>query len=438
MNKKTEACVPRLRFPEFREAGEWEKRELSTIADRLTTKVGSLPLIPISITAGSGIVSQEDKFGRQIAGAQYKNYLILRRGEFAYNKGNSKKYPQGCIYQLKEFDVVAAPNAFICFKLKEQYVQDYLQPLFEDNRHGNQLIKYITSGARSDGLLNIDPNNFFKIKLPFPPTLPEQQKIADCLASLDTLLTAHSAKLDALKQYKKGLLQQLFPAEGERVPRLRFAEFAKAGEWEEKKLGDFANICMCKRIFAEETNPIGDVPFFKIGTLGSKPDCYISRQLFNEYKQKFSFPRKGELLLTCSGTVGKCIIYQGEDAYYQDSNIVWISNNEHVLLNSFLFFLLNRINWNHLNTSTITRIYGDDLRRFSFIVPPTLPEQQKIADCLSSLDALIAAQGEKIAALKEHKKGLLQQLFPQGEGAGAFPNSPPAKGEYPEGGRGYL
>src|ERR1035437_4836668 len=229
---------PRLRFPEFRDAGEWEEKPLGDISNQILEKVGSAKLTPVSITAGFGFVAQADKFGRDISGDQYKNYIRLKHGDFAYNKGNSKKYPQGYVCQLKEFDQAAASSAFICFRLKEEYKANFLQGLFDQNVHGRQLSKYITSGARSDGLLNIRPEDFFSIKVSVPIQLAEQQKIANCLFSIDELITAEARKLDVLKDHKKGLTQQLFPATGETVPRLRFPEFRDAGDWRTDSLGN--------------------------------------------------------------------------------------------------------------------------------------------------------------------------------------------------------
>jgi len=207
-------AIPKLRFPEFQKYSAWTKYSLAEISTRIVKKVNDLILMPVSITAGHGFVSQIEKFGRDISGQQYKNYIVLNKGEFAYNKGNSKKYPQGCICQLKEFQQVAAPNAFICFRFKSGHLADFYQGYFDNNFHGKQLQKFITSGARSDGLLNISPDDFFKVAL-WAPRPEEQQKIADCLSSMDELIVAQTQKLEALKAHKKSLMQQLFPAVGE-------------------------------------------------------------------------------------------------------------------------------------------------------------------------------------------------------------------------------
>jgi type I restriction enzyme S subunit len=250
----------------LRNDGEWKNNTLGDVADRIVDKVGKQKLITVSISAGLGFVSQAEKFSRDISGKQYKNYIHLKKGEFAYNKGNSKKFPQGCVYKLKEFDEAATPNAFICFRFKNKVVPDFYQGYFDNNYHGKQLLKFITSGARMDGLLNISPFDFFSIQLPTPTDKREQQKIAACLSSLDELIAAHNDKLDALKDHKKGLLQNLFPNNlnhdskgfkddhdlnrdkksshqanpinqgSDNVPKVRFPEFAGDGEWVEKPL----------------------------------------------------------------------------------------------------------------------------------------------------------------------------------------------------------
>ncbi len=200
------------------------------------------------------------------------------------------------------------------------------------------------------------------------------------------------------------------------TPKLRFPEFRDGEGWSEKKLGGVGDVLMCKRVFANETNDSGGVPFYKIGTLGGAPDAYINKELFDDFRSGYNYPRVGEVLITCSGTVGKCLPYDGRDAYYQDSNIVWIDNPTQTVSNEFLLRILTNVNWGKLNSTTITRIYGPDLKGLLIRFPKEPAEQQKIASCLSSLDELIAAELRKLDALKAHKKGLMQQLFPAPEG----------------------
>lgn len=172
---------------------------------------------------------------------------------------------------------------------------------------------------------------------------------------------------------------------------------------------------MCKRIFANQTSEQGDVPFFKIGTIGGTPDAYITRDLFEEYKAKYNYPHEGEVMITCAGTVGKTIVFDGEDAYFQDSNIVWLSNPKQLYINSFLNYVLSRVNWNKLNSTTITRIYNDNLREL-VINYPSIKEQEKIVALLSLLDRRIAIQNKVIEDLKKLKTALEERMLGQCQG----------------------
>ena len=199
------------------------------------------------------------------------------------------------------------------------------------------------------------------------------------------------------------------------VPHLRFPEFS--GEWKKCKLGDLCNVLMCKRILVSQTNTEDGVPFYKIGTIGSTPDAYISKELFDDYKVKYNYPRKGEVMITCARTVGKCVVYDGEDAYFQDSNIVWIDNPTQYISNGFLFHLLSKVDWRKLNSTTIIRIYNDDLRNLKMSYPRK-EEQQKISHLLSLLDERIATQNKIIEDLKKLKSAIIDQLYSAIKGKG--------------------
>ena len=164
---------------------------------------------------------------------------------------------------------------------------------------------------------------------------------------------------------------------------------------------------MCKRILASQTNTEEGVPFYKIGTIGNAHDAYISKELFDDYKTKYNYPHKGEVMITCAGTVGKCVIYDGKDAYYQDSNIVWIDNPSQCISNSFLYHLLAKVDWRKLNSTTIIRIYNDDLRNLKLSYPQ-IEEQQKISRLLSFLDERIATQNKIIEDLKKLKSAIIE------------------------------
>lgn len=180
--------------------------------------------------------------------------------------------------------------------------------------------------------------------------------------------------------------------------------------WKTKRLGDIAEICMCKRIFAEQTTVSGDIPFFKIGTFGKTPNAYISRSLFEKYKKEYSFPDKGDILLSAAGTLGKTVIYDGSPAYFQDSNIVWLKIDRKQITNEYLKQYYNVINWASPEGSTISRLYNGIIQATTVNLPP-LPEQSAIATSLSDADSLIASLQKLIAKKKAIKQGAMQELL---------------------------
>ncbi len=402
--KVRRSLVPALRFPEFWDAGEWEEKLLTHVCE-INPPAKDLPDYFVYIDLESvetGTLIQEKVISRN--GAPSRAQRLLKRGDVIFQTVRPYQKNNYMLQPNEDFEYVAS-TGYTQLRAYESnmYLFQYL--------HADSFVAKVLTKCSGSNYPAINSSDLSEITVDIP-SFKEQQKIADCLSSIDDLITLEARKLDRLKAHKKGLMQQLFPAEGETIPKLRFPEFREAGEWMEKKLGEIGNVLMCKRIFAEETNDREGVPFFKIGTLGGIADSFISRQLFDEYKSKYNYPKKGEVLLTCSGTVGKCIPYNGADAYYQDSNIVWIANPTRVISNEFLFYILSSVDWSRLNSTTITRIYGDDLRAHSLVFPADPMEQQKIVDCLTSLDDLIALQSQKIESLKVHKKGLMQQLFP--------------------------
>ena len=206
------------------------------------------------------------------------------------------------------------------------------------------------------------------------PSLEEQTRI---VGILDTFTSAIDNLKEQIAQRRKQYeyyRDQLLDLEG------------KPGV-EMKTLGEVGDVCMCKRIMKEQTSEKGDVPFYKIGTFGGKPDAYISRDLFEEFKTKFSFPRKGDILLSASGTIGRKVVYNGEDAYFQDSNIVWIANDEKIVTNTFLYYVYSIIDWK-VDGGTIKRLYNYNLK--SAVIPvPSFQEQQRIVSILDTLEASI-------------------------------------------------
>lgn len=153
------------------------------------------------------------------------------------------------------------------------------------------------------------------------------------------------------------------------------------------KLGDIGSICMCKRILKSETNQNGGIPFYKIGTFGKQADAYISNEKFIEYKNRYKFPKKGDILISAAGTIGRTVVYDGKPAYFQDSNIVWIDNDETRVLNTFLNYWYSTSPWVASAGGTISRLYNDNIAKAPIPVP-SLEVQQRIVDILDRFDTL--------------------------------------------------
>jgi type I restriction enzyme S subunit len=418
----TPALVPKLRFPEFRDAGGWTTETLGSVARISTEKVGENTCIPMSITSGVGLVSQMEKFGRIIAGSSYSNYLLLKKNDFAYNKSATKEYPEGFIALYSGDELAAVPNSiFTCFRIKgDSPVPQYLNYLLLGNLHGRWLRHFIEVGARAHGSLSIDEDDLLALPVPLPSgqtSLPEQQKIAECLSSVDELIAAQARKLDALKTHKKGLMQQLFPREGETQPRLRFPEFQNAGDWEVRTIGEMFSLINGCAFKPEDWQPSG-TPIIRIQNLNDPSAEFNYSQAPVPERNRIE---SGDLLFAWSGTLGSSFgarIWNGPSGVL-NQHIFKVLMDEQQITLQFALLVLARVEEEiarrtHGFKASFVHVKKSDLVQVEMLLP-SVPEQQHIATCLSSLDALITAETQRHEALKTHKKALMQQLFPSPE-----------------------
>lgn len=182
-------------------------------------------------------------------------------------------------------------------------------------------------------------------------------------------------------------------------------------DWEETYLGNIGPVKMCKRVMKYQTSEKGDIPFYKIGTFGKSPDAYISKDLYHYLKNKYSFPQKGTVLISAAGTIGRTVVYDGKDAFFQDSNIVWLENDESVLTNQYLYYLYQVVEWKTENGGAVSRLYNDNFKITPVAIPSSKKEQQRIAIALSDVDTLINNLEKLIAKKKNIKQGAMQQLL---------------------------
>lgn len=246
--------------------------------------------------------------------------------------------------------------------------------------------------------------------IPVPP-LEVQEEIVRILDRFAVYAAELQAELQARKEqyeYYRNLLLTFNPAgcAGEADDEQEGCVTTWGGhsypiQW--KTMGEIGKIKMCKRIMKNQTTDRGDIPFYKIGTFGKKADAFISRKIFDEYKRLYSYPRKGTILVSASGTIGRCVVYEGEEAYYQDSNIVWLDNDESIVLNTYLYHYYQIVNWN-TEGGTIKRLYNDRFASTPIPVPP-LELQEKIVAVLDRFETLVNDLSEglpaEIAAVKE-------------------------------------
>ena len=198
-------------------------------------------------------------------------------------------------------------------------------------------------------------------------------------------------------------------------------------DWEETYLGNIGPVKMCKRVMKYQTSEKGDIPFYKIGTFGKSPDAYISKDLYHYLKNKYSFPQKGTVLISAAGTIGRTVVYDGKDAFFQDSNIVWLENDESVLTNQYLYYLYQVVEWKTENGGAVSRLYNDNFKITPIAIPSSKKEQQRIANALSDVDTLIESLEKLIAKKKNIKQGAMQQLL---TGKKRLPGFAPAKPIY--------
>lgn len=417
--------VPKLRFSEFKNSGEWIVKEFSEyivlyrgssprpIQNYFTTDDTGVNWIKIGDTkfADNFIISQvEEKITPE--GAERSRKVL--KGELIL--ANSMSF--GKTYQLA-IDGYIYDGWFVLREYEKHFDKQFLLQLLNSEYMQNQYNRFSAGGI----VQNISSDIVYKTILPHT-SLKEQQKIADCLSSLDELITAHNQKLEALQSHKKGLMQQLFPAEGEKVPKLRFEEFRESGEWVVEKLDDyidlFSGIALKSEEISEDESGIPILRGINIteGCIRHSKDIdkYFLGDLENLKKY---LVKENDIVIGMDGSkVGKnvALIKKEDENSILIQRVARIRTNEKSDINYvYQHFISDKFRGyvDTVNTSSgIPHISAQQIKDFQIGFPPKLKEQQKIAECLTSLDELITAQTEKIEALQKHKKGLMQGLFP--------------------------
>ena len=280
----------------------------------------------------------------------------------------------------------------------------------EDTLHFNYLYYFVSTIKNQlenlGGQATINFVSMTKLKsilIPIPP-LSEQKQIVETLDK-------------AFEKIDKVIanIERNIENAGELLESKVFGIFNQSGnKWTQMTLGEIGKVSMCKRILKKETNSTGGIPFYKIGTFGKKANAYISKDIYQEYSNKYSFPKKGDILISASGTIGRRVVYDGDPAYFQDSNIVWIDNNESKILNKYLYHFYGVCEWNPSKGATISRLYNDDLRRIKISFPDKVTQLElvKQVESLKKLsETLLSDYIKKLDNIKELRKSILEKAF---------------------------
>lgn len=417
--------IPELRFPEFSNERGWEKEELGIISeivrggsprpiqDYLTTDINGFNWLKIADVPSDSKYITETK--EKVIKEGLSSTREVNPGDLILS--NSMSFGRPYILKIK----TCIHDGWIAIrKISNVTFEDYLYYFISSESSQ----KYFDTNAAGAAVKNLNADIIKLLPVLFPKNKKEQQKIASCLSSLDEVITAHSQKLELLKDHKKGLMQNLFPQDGEKVPKYRFKEFEKDGEWIQTTVEDN---CLVKGRIGYRGYTTQDLVGQGEGALvlggkhiqnqmlELKDPTYLSWEKY--YESPEIMVEVGDIIFSQRGTLGDCAIIDREiGAATINPSMVLLKN---ITCDArFLYYILigDRIQVEvkkNMAMGAIPMLSQKQIKEFPFLIPKNPKEQQKIASFLSSLDALLAAQIEKIEQLKLHKKGLMQSLFPK-------------------------
>jgi len=412
---KTKKILPELRFPEFSNNETWADRKLSDVLfEHKEKSTGNEEVYSVSVH--KGVINQIEHLGRVFAASNTENYKRVLPGDIIYTKSPTGDFPFGIIKQSKVSKPVIVSPLYGVFRPETAELGVILDAYFEyPERTVNYLSSIVQKGAKNT--INIHNDIFLSKSLVLPLDKREQRKIASCIISIDEVIAIHSEKLELLNEHKKGLIQNLFPIEGERVPKYRFKDFKKDDHWEIKELNELGDLINGLTYSPTDVRKDGLLVLrssnIQNGMIDLK-DCVYVRTVI-----KGANLSKPNDILICVRNGSKALI--GKNAIIS-KNVPIATHGAFMTvfrtkIPEFVFQLFQTDLYNNQVMAglgaTINSINGKDLLKYKFPIPKNPREQQKIASCLSSLDEIIAAQSEIIEQLKQHKKGLMQRLLPK-------------------------
>ncbi|WP_370854676.1 restriction endonuclease subunit S [Megasphaera sp.] len=409
MRKETKKA-PTIRFRGFTD--DWEQRKLGEIVDRVTRKNKNLEATrPLTISAQYGLIDQSEFFDKRVASKDISGYYLIKNGEFAYNKSTSTDAPWGAIKRLDLYKNGVLSTLYIVFSIHNSQMVDsnYLASYYETHFWHKEIHAIAAEGARNHGLLNITPDDFFSTSLLLPRSSEEQKKIGFFAHKLDHLIILHQRKLNQLKTLKKYFLQNMFPAKGEKVPRIRFKGFT--GDWEQRKLKDIADS------YSGGTPSVGqkkyyegNIPFIRSAEINSNStELFLSEEGLKNSSAKIV--AEGDILYALygatSGEVGRSrlngainqaiLAIQPHAEFDSEFIMQWLRKSKKAIISKYL-----QGGQGNLSGTIVTGLE---------INLPTYSEQKIIGEYFQHIDNLITLHQRKLDQLQTMKKFMLQNLF---------------------------
>lgn len=406
MNKRKEQ-VPKLRFREF-QSSSIEFLYGNKLFEPISNKNHNSDLPILAVTQDHGAVPRDQiEYNVTVTEKSLSEYKVVEVGDFII----SLRSFQGGI-EYSHFKGICSPAYIVLRKRKENISELYYKYYFKTEKYIRDLNRNL-EGIR-DGKL-ISYNQFSSIKIPYPCSAKEQQKIVDCLSSVDELIDAESRKLEALKKHKKGLMQKLFPAKGQTLPEWRFPEFQGRGEWKSKSIGQSCDMfsggtpdTSTKEFYG------GKIPFIRSAEINKDfTELFITKEGLDHSSAKMV--KKGDILIALYGANSGEVALSQIDGAINQAILCLRHETNNVFVYHYLTHIKKRIVSKYIQGGQ-GNLSGQIIKAVKLFFPKS-DEQQKIADCLSEIDTMITEQSNKVEQLKTHKKGLMQGLFPSPEEA---------------------
>ena len=348
----------------------WEQRKVGDLLIERNQQAPMSDEYPLmAFIANEGVAPKGERYDRSalVTDTVNKLYKKTEKGDFIYSSNNLETGSIG----LNKYGKACISPVYSIFEPTGIADSDFLGRRLVRKDFINAMVKWRQGVIY--GQWRIHESDFLKIEIPVP-SVEEQRKIGAYLDQLDNLITLHQRECISFTTRAGRLI-------------LTANKKRNTSSWEQRKLGEIGSVSMCRRIFKEQTSETGDIPFYKIGTFGADPDAFISRELFEEYKSKYPYPQKGDILISASGSIGRTVEFAGNNEYFQDSNIVWLNHDER-LSNPFLKCFYSVVKWAGIEGSTIKRLYNDNILN-TVICMPSVPEQKRIGLFFENLDNLI-------------------------------------------------